>query len=108
MTCDSCGQPVEPTISKAPDGSFTSGEGNELYVTLDGGYGSFVDTAECVGGKPYTYTLCHSCAVKLCVSMGFIDALREHSNMVDCPCPGREERQARFDAAVAAQRAGLP
>jgi hypothetical protein len=108
--CDSCLELLETDTITFADGRESTNISQALYVTLEGGYDSFVDTAEVVGGKPYTYVLCHECAVRMCTMMGFVDALAEHSNMVDCPCPGQDLRQAAFDQLVREQRerAGLP
>jgi hypothetical protein len=104
--CSSCQQPIK-TTDYVVGGEKEYELHNELYVILEGGYSSFVDTAACVGGKPYQYTLCHDCAVKLCKAMGFLDALRQHANMVECSCEDHGERRRRWDAEMEEQKADI-
>jgi len=101
--CGSCQQPIKTDEHKQSDG-FVYEMHNELHITIEGGYQSFVDTFEGVGGKTYEYVICHDCAVKLCTTMLFTAVLRQHANMIECPCPGGDERKARFDTEIRLQK----
>jgi hypothetical protein len=35
---------------------------NALHISFEGGYGEYIDTAECIGSKPITLQLCKTCA----------------------------------------------
>jgi len=64
--CHACGAGLQ--IERKPTGCDTY---NELYLTLAGGYGSFVDDITHQGGLPYVFTLCEACAVRLCREFKF-------------------------------------
>jgi len=88
--CHACGAGLQ--IERKPTGCDTY---NELYLTLAGGYGSFVDDITHQGGLPYVFTLCEACAVRLCREFKFRAPLREHHTSTVCECPDRPQRDAR-------------
>ena len=88
--CDACGAGLQ--IERKSWGADTY---NELYLTLAGGYGSFVDDITHRGDRPYTFTLCEACAARLCREFKFWAPLREHHTSTVCECPDRPVRDAR-------------
>ena len=94
--CDSCHKPFDiSTVGNSDEIK------NEMYVTLSGGYSSFIDP-EWKG--PYEFVVCHDCAMRIAVM--FLPVLAEHqTNMVPCNCPDYPHRKERFDASVEAMHA---
>ena len=63
MKCSAC------RVDIPPDGD------NELYLTLDGGYGMFFDTDFYTHPDHHELVLCHACAHKLVGSSPFLTRL---------------------------------
>ena len=91
MICERCGNPLEAS------GDVYNGNPvpqNELYITLGGGYGSFVDPID--RGGEYVFRICHDCA--MLVAALFPTVMEEHhTSLVPCSCPEYQDTKKRFD-----------
>ena len=90
--CASCGNKLQ--MHQYPDGEIETI--NEAYLTIGGGYCSFVDDiTHSREGDPYKFVICEACAVKLCRTLGLDAPLREHHTSTVCECPDRPARDER-------------
>ena len=91
QTCDACGQTLDRETN-APTSGGLDGPRNEAYVTLGGGYASFVDNVHQPDWAPYQFVFCEACAVRLCREFHLDAVLREHHTSTVCLCSDRPAR----------------
>ena len=77
-TCQKCGEIIPWAYVPPPGHGPPENTDNGLHMTLDGGYGEFIDTWQ---GRP-EYWLCHDCAHAFCEWLG-IDPRNWHTHRLD-------------------------
>jgi hypothetical protein len=92
-SCGACGKPLEVAAPVRPGDDMVQIY-NDLHIELSGGYGSFIDTDECVGGSSYEYVLCEACAMAVCRLLGLAAPVEEHRGSTVCSCPDKPKRPA--------------
>lgn len=81
--CGACGGPLKIVTYGKKKGDRQLQ--NEAYLTIGGGYGSYVDDIN--HGGAYTYIICHDCAQMMAHMLNLKFVLAEHATSTVCDDP---------------------